>query len=98
MGRQDGALCPGELADEVKVIRKELEAERVQRHLDKLKALRGEASATMRVCLKISKEKGASSWVTAAPSHDHDTVLSKSDFIDAVYIRYGWTLPNLPDV
>jgi len=61
VGRQDGALCPGELADEVKVIRKELEAERVQRHLDKLKALRGEASATMRVCLKISKEKGASS-------------------------------------
>ena len=34
VGRQDGALCPGELADEVKVIRKELEAERVQRHLD----------------------------------------------------------------
>jgi hypothetical protein len=51
----------------------------------------------MRLCLRIAKEKGASSWVTAAPSHDHDTVLSKSDFIDAVYIRYGWTLPNLPD-
>jgi hypothetical protein len=52
----------------------------------------------MRMCLKVAREKGASSWVSAAPSYDHDTVLSKADFIDAVYIRYGWTLPNLPDV
>src|SRR4051812_15426633 len=27
---------------------------------------------------------------------DHDTVLNKGEFVDAVYIRYGWTLPNLP--
>jgi hypothetical protein len=47
--------------------------------------------------LNIANEKGASSWVSASPSHDHDTVLSKADFLDAVYIRYGWTLPNLPD-
>ena len=96
--RQDGILVPGDLADEVKVLRKVLEAERDQGHRDKLKLLREEASATMRVCLKIAVEKGASSWVSASPSYDHDTVLSKADFIDAVYIRYGWTLPNLPDI
>jgi hypothetical protein len=52
----------------------------------------------MNLCLKIAREKGASSWVSAAPSYDHDTVLSKAEFIDAVYIRYGWSLPNMPDV
>ncbi len=96
--RQDGLLCPGELADEVLLLRKELDAERVQRLLDKLKLLRDEASSTMRKCLSIAREKGASSWVSAAPSYDHNTVLSKGDFIDAVYIRYGWSLPNMPDV
>ena len=34
--------------------------------------------------------------MTAAPSYDHGTVLHKGDFTDAVCIRYGWTLPNLP--
>ena len=37
------------------------------------------------MCLKVANEKGASSWVSE--SHDHATVLSKADFIDAVYIR-----------
>ena len=50
-----------------------------------------------RKCLTIAREKGASSWVSAVPSYDHDTVLSKGDFIDAIYIRYGWSLSNLPD-
>jgi hypothetical protein len=34
--------------------------------------------------------------VTATPSFDHDTVLNKGEFVDAIYIRYGWTLPGLP--
>ena len=51
----------------------------------------------MQTCLNIAREKGASSWVTACPSNDHSTVLSKAEFVDAVYIRYGWVLPDLPD-
>ena len=50
----------------------------------------------MRVAVSAASEKGASSWVTASPSYDHGTVLHKSDFVDACYIRYGWTLLNLP--
>ena len=38
--RQDGLLCPGDLSDEVKVLRKQLEADHLQGHLDKLKALK----------------------------------------------------------
>src|SRR3954469_12795441 len=47
-------------------------------------------------CATSRVEKGASSWVTATPSFDHGTVLHKGEFVDACYIRYGWTLLNLP--
>jgi hypothetical protein len=46
--------------------------------------------------MKNTVEKGASSWVTATPLYDHGTVLHKGDFVDAVYMRYGWILPDLP--
>ena len=49
----------------------------------------------MKQALKITAEKGASSWVTATPLYDHGTILHKGDFVDAIYMRYGWTLPNL---
>src|SRR6185437_2730872 len=33
---------------------------------------------------------------TASPSYDHGTVLHKRDFVDSCYMRYGWTLLDLP--
>jgi len=54
------------------------------------------APAELKFALKTTVEKGASSWVTATPLYDHGTVLHKGDFVDAIYMRYGWTLPDLP--
>ena len=54
------------------------------------------APAELLASIKISLEKGASSWVTAAPSYDHGTILHKGEFVDALYIRYGWSPPDLP--
>ena len=53
-------------------------------------------SCHVKAALKTTIEKGASSWVTSTPLFEHDTVLHKGDFVDAVYIRYGWVLPDLP--
>ena len=86
--------CPGDLADEVKVLRKQLEADRLQGYLDKVKSLSDMAPTPLKIALKITAEKGASSWVSAAPSYDHDTVLSKGDFLDAVYL--GMAGPTCP--
>ena len=41
-------------------------------------------------------EKGASSWLTALPLVDFGFLLSKSDFRDALHLRYGCTPPRLP--
>ena len=40
--------------------------------------------------------KGASSWLTALPIDEHGFALHKSDFRDAVCLRYGWPLLHLP--
>ena len=45
--------------------------------------------------LQVASAKGASNWVTAMPSFDHDTVLHKGEFTDAIYMRYGWEI-DLP--
>jgi hypothetical protein len=42
-----------------------------------------------------ARQKGASSWVTAR-LEQHNTVLNKGDFRDAICIRYGWQVPFLP--
>ena len=44
----------------------------------------------------IACEKGASSWLIALPLQDHGFSLSKGTFRDAIRLRYGWSLHNLP--
>ena len=43
-----------------------------------------------------ARDKGASSWLTVNPNYRQDMVLNKSEFQDALRIRYGLRLENLP--
>ena len=43
-----------------------------------------------------AEEKGASTWLTALPLADFGFSLSKSEFRDALHLRYCWTPPRLP--
>ena len=47
-------------------------------------------------CQEVAKEKGASSWLEALPVRYQDFALSKSEFRDALCLRYGWTPERLP--
>ena len=78
-------------------IRAQLDLDREENYKKLYDKLFAQASASMKSCLTIAREKGASSWVTACPTYDHDTVLNKGDFIDSVCIRYGWSVSDLPD-
>jgi len=44
--------------------------------------------------IDIAREPGASTWLL--PLRDHDFVLHKSDFRDALCLRYGWMPALLP--
>ena len=49
----------------------------------------------MRRALKVSSEKGASSWLSTLPITEHGFALHKGAFCDALCLRYGWR-PDLP--
>ena len=46
--------------------------------------------------MELGSEKGASSWLSALPMEELGCTLHKSDFRDALCLRYGWQLTNLP--
>ena len=96
--KQTADLDPQELAEQIKELRYEVDKQSEERHRAKLERVlqHPDLPASLAQAIKNSSEKGASSWVTAAPSFDHGTVLHKGQFVDACCIRYGWTLPDLP--
>jgi len=51
---------------------------------------------SLRKCVDIAREKGASSWLSALPVQKHGYALHKQAFIDAVCLCYGWKPGNLP--
>jgi len=94
--RQEFEFDPGDLSAEIKKLRADVDVESETRYKAKLELIQQAAPPELKPSLKAALEKGASSWVTAIPSYDHGTVLHKGEFTDACYIRYGWTLLNLP--
>ena len=44
----------------------------------------------------LAAERGASTWLSALPLAAYGFHLSKSEFWDAIHLRYGWPPPNLP--
>ena len=77
-------------------IRKDQKLRHDEEYKVQLSMIEAEASDSLRFAIKLAREKGASSWVTARPLHTHSTVLHKGDFRDAIHIRYGWEPLNLP--
>ena len=46
--------------------------------------------------LEAAQEKGASAWLSALPIKRLGYVVNKQEFRDAVSLRYGWTIPDMP--
>ena len=49
-----------------------------------------------RRCLEMTQEKGASSWLNVLPIKENGFVLHKSEFRDALSLRYNWSPDRLP--
>ena len=54
-------------------------------------------SQPLQRAMDLNSEKGSSSWLTVLPFRDQGFHLTKREFWDAIHLRYGWTLPNIPD-
>ena len=47
-------------------------------------------------CVELAQEKGASSWLSVLPLEEYGFYLHKGEFRDALCLRYGWQLSNIP--
>ena len=70
-----------------------------RRSITKVKAqeVYAKLSQPLQRAMDLNSEKGSSSWLTVLPFHDQGFHLNKREFWDAIHLRYGWTLPNIPD-
>ena len=44
-----------------------------------------------------AQEKGASSWLSSLPIKKLGYSLNKREFRDAIHLRYGWLIPDIPE-
>ena len=58
--------------------------------------LEARASPTLARRMTQLSSKGTSVWLTALPLREHGFHLSKGDFRDALALRYGWQLQEVP--
>ena len=65
---------------------------------ESLKLLRSKMTPTKLKSNDIAQCEGASTWLTTLPLKEEDFDLNKREFIDALYIRYGWDVPRLPSI
>ena len=90
--RQDPAL------EAVSTCRSLVRHERCHRSREmanKAECLLGEVSKRQKLLMGTAGEKGVSSWLTADPLTKCGTVLNKSDFRDAVCLRYDFPIDGL---
>ena len=65
------------------------------RERTKLAALKN-SGTELRAMVKYTNEKGANHWLTSRPDKEKGLTLSRSDFRDAIRMRYAVRLDNLP--
>ena len=83
----------------VEAVQKEKSATKFEKRASQKQALvelEANCPVSMKRCVELASEKGASNWLSVLPVEEHGFHLSKGDFRDALCMRYGWMLPNLP--
>jgi len=81
-----------------RLLSREAKVEQRKRDNNTSNILKPGLSSAQQCLVEVAAEKGVSSWLTALPCFENDTVLSKQDFRDAVGIRYGLQLKDVPTV
>ena len=75
------------------------DVQQLKRQATKTKAdlVTSRLQADMKHAVDLAQEKGASMWLTVLPLQQHGFSLCKSEFCDALCLRYGWCPPYLAD-
>ena len=73
-----------------------IKKKRKDKHLNILTSLREQMSSKNKRLNDIVQEQSSSSWLTVLPIKQLEFSLSKAEFWDAIYLRYGLPLKRLP--
>lgn len=81
------------LADTTRDIMKDKELRLLRKISD---IVSGSSDERLKRSLSLAQEKGAGAWLTVLPIGSLGWVLNKEEFRDAIRLRYGWQIPNIP--
>ena len=80
----------------VKVCQTRLDKEKEDVFNARLRFIMDRADPNTVRSLQLISEKGSGAWLTALPVQSLGYVLNKQEFRDAIRLRYGWQIPNIP--
>ena len=83
--------------DKVKELKQEAKHEKEARFAMEEAAIAIQLDEKSKRLLKCAQEKGASAWLSALPLKRLGYTINKQEFRDAVALRYGWSVPEMPD-
>ena len=84
--------------DDLKSIKNEIKERKMDSNKSKFEEIRNGLDSNKNKLLDCITEKGASNWLTAVPIKDKGFYLNKSEFWDAIYLRYGFELKRIPSI
>ena len=77
-------------------IRQDLKVQKRNKTRKQSENLCKEATTNTKLAMDLAMEKGASSWLSVLPIEEFGFLLHKGAFHDAIALRYGWHISNLP--
>ena len=80
-----------------KQTRNKLKTDKEKMLKTKVDLLKEQLSDTQKRAIEAAEEKAASAWLTALPIKSLGYALNKQEFRDAIALRYGWTMKDIPN-
>ena len=76
----------------------EIRASNRQHSEDRANVIYSQLAPEMKSCVDLTKERGASSWLSVLPLSEQGFHLYNGEFRDALCLCYGWSLSNTPQL
>ncbi len=82
--------------DLIKKVKLDISTEKEERFQLELHSILEHVHPLTKKYIEATREKGASSWLTALPIKSLGFVLNKQEFRDALCLRYNWLISDIP--
>ena len=86
----------GYQSDQVTELTRECMRDKEVKMLRMVAEINSNSDEKLKRSISLAQEKGAGAWLTVLPIGSLGWVLNKEEFRDALRLRYGWQIPNIP--